>query len=105
MRRVAEHNVFREGKVHVMRKECLTCVFKPHERPVSGARVAEMVKDTLKVDGSTIVCHHTLMESETGGQQRNAICRGWYDRLGDTDVIIRLARVMDVIEEQDEESK
>jgi hypothetical protein len=90
---MAEHNIFRDGKVHVLSEKCATCIFNPHTRPVSGARVAEMVRETLDEDGATVVCHSTLYGDE------NAICRGWYDRLGDRDPIIGLAQAMDVIEE------
>lgn len=27
------HNVFRDGKVHVLSQECATCIFNPHTRP------------------------------------------------------------------------
>lgn len=91
-------NIFRDGKVHVMSEECATCIFKPHERPVRGGRVAEMVKDTMDDDGSTVVCHHTLYGSRG---RKHAICRGWFDRLGDRDNVIRMAVGMDMIEYQE----
>ena len=43
-KRRAPHNIFRDGKVHVLSEECKTCIFNPHTRPVSGARVAGMVR-------------------------------------------------------------
>jgi len=95
---VTGHNVYREGKVHVMSEECSTCIFKPHQRPVPGARVAELVRDTKDTDGATVVCHHTIM-----GDTDNAICRGWYDRLGMNDPVIRMAVVTGVIEFDEEE--
>lgn len=53
-----------------------------------------MVRETMDTDGATVVCHSTLY---TEGLD-NAVCRGWYDRLGDRDLVLRLARIMDVIE-------
>jgi hypothetical protein len=96
-----EFNIFRDGVVHVMREKCSTCIFRPHERPVSGARVAEMVRDTLNEDGSTIVCHHTLSGMQPG-PQANAICRGWYDHMAEQDTILTMAKAMGIIDEQDE---
>ena len=92
---VGEHNIYREGKVHVLSELCSSCIFKPHERPVDGARVAEMVRDTMDTDGATVVCHHTLYQEE----QENAICRGWYDRLGDRDSLLQAAERMGIIKE------
>ena len=92
-----QHNVYRDGKVHVLRDECATCIFRPRERPVDGARVAQMVRDTKDEPGATVVCHSTLYRDDV----QHAICRGWYDRLGDRDEVLRLARAMGVIAEDD----
>lgn len=86
-------NVFREGRVHVLSEECATCVFKPHERPVPGARVAEIVRDTKDEDGSTLICHSTILYAED-----HAICRGWYDRLSDRDSIVSTAKQWGMVE-------
>jgi len=99
-KRRAPHNIFRDGKVHVLSEECKTCIFNPHTRPVSGARVAGMVRDTMSTDGSTVVCHSTLYEPE-GAPKENAICRGWYDRLGDRDPLLQAADRLGIIEEVD----
>jgi hypothetical protein len=88
-------NTYRDGKVHVLSEQCATCIFNPHTRPVEGARVAGMVRDTIAQEGATVVCHHTLY----GAKQENAICRGWYDRLADRDNVLRLAKAMGAIEE------
>lgn len=95
---MAKHNVFRDGRVHVLSEECATCIFKPATRPVLGARVAEMVRDTMAEDGATVVCHSTLFESDPS-EQENAICRGWFDRFADKDAIMRRARAFDIITE------
>lgn len=95
---MAEHNIYRDGKVHVLSEECATCIFRPNQRPVPGSRVAEMVRETKDNDGATVVCHSTLYKSTV---EEHAICRGWYDRLGDRDSMMRLAKVMGVIEFQE----
>lgn len=96
-----EHNIFRDGKVHVLSEECATCIFKPHDRPVDGARVAGMVRDTKDDPGATVVCHKTLYNQDGKNDTEHAICRGWYDRLGDKDPILQVAQRMGVIEEQE----
>lgn len=93
------HNVYRDGKVHVMSEECSTCIFKPHQRPVPGARVAEMIRETKDTPGATIVCHHTIM-----GDTDNAICRGWFDRIGPDDNVLQAAVRLDVIAYDEEVS-
>jgi hypothetical protein len=91
------HNIYRDGKVHVLSAECATCIFKPAARPVEGARVAGMVRDTMDEPGATVVCHSTLYKDGV----HNAICRGWYDRLGDRDPVLGMARAMSMIQEQE----
>ncbi len=86
-------DIFREGKVHVLSEECASCVFNPHERPVPGATVAGIVRDTKDTDGSTLVCHSTILYGD-----HSAICRGWYDRLADKDTIVLAAKGMGIIE-------
>lgn len=93
----APHDVFRDGEVHVLREECATCIFRPAVRPVSGARVAGMVRDTKDGPGATVVCHSTLYRDDV----RNAICRGWYDRLGGRDEVLRLAVALGIMVEDD----
>lgn len=97
----AQHNVFRDGEVHVLRQECATCIFRPHSRPVDGARVAEMVRDTADTEAATIVCHSTLYQPDVD----NAICRGWWDRLAHRDPTLRLAIALGIVVEDDEPPK
>lgn len=94
----AEHNVFRDGKVHVLSRECATCIFNPATRPVEGSRVAELVRGTMNEDGSTVVCHSTLYKDS---ERKHAVCRGWYDRLGERDGLLQVAERLGIIEEQE----
>ena len=91
------HEVYRDGKVHVLSAECASCIFRPATRPVDGARVAGMVRDTMDDPGATVVCHSTLYRDDV----RHAICRGWYDRLGHRDPILRMAQGLGIIQEQE----
>ena len=93
----APHNIYRDDKVHVLSEKCATCIFKPKDRPVSGARVAEMVASTKDTEAATIVCHSTL--GGRGKAKQNAICRGWYDRFAYDDLTLRIAMSMGIIEE------
>lgn len=69
---MARHNVFRDGKVHVMAKRCSTCIFEPGNRmDLKRGRVKGMV-DEATANESCIPCHKTLE-----GDQ--ACCRGFYD--------------------------
>lgn len=88
------HDIYRDGRVHVLAEACETCIFKPHTRPVDGARVAEMVRATRNEHGATVPCHHTLY----GMAEHNAICRGWWDRFAKDDHILRTAMRWDMIE-------
>lgn len=99
---MTKHNVYRDGKVHVLANECATCIFRPATRPVDGARVAGMVRDTMDTDAATVVCHSTLYR---GKPEQHAICRGWWDRFADRDRVLRLAAALDVIEWQPEPEK
>ena len=92
---MGEHNIYRDGRVHVMSDLCGSCIFKPHERPVDGARVAEMVRATMDEDGATVVCHKTLYREV----DEHAICRGWLDRFGRRDRFLELADRIGIMEE------
>lgn len=71
------HDVYRDGKVHVLAEECETCVFRPGNRMrLEPGRLAGMVRDAKRAD-STIVCHSTLYRTDG---VRHAACRGFFDR-------------------------
>lgn len=91
---MAKHNVYRDGEVHVLAEKCRTCIFGPN-RPVSAGRVRGMVEQTQAEDGGNIPCHSTLFEPGVD----NAICRGWWDRYADQDVLMRLAQAMEIVVE------
>lgn len=83
--------IYRDGKVHVLAEQCSACLLSPG-RIVSGARAAQIVRDTKDDPGATFICHKAQLAGE------DAICRGWFDRLGDRDPILRLAATVGVLE-------
>lgn len=87
-------DTFRDGKVHVMAEKCAQCLLSP-QRIVPGQRAASIVKETTSQLGGHFICHRATISGEG-----DAICRAWFDRFGDDDPIIRLAKSMDIIEEQ-----
>ena len=93
---VLKGDTYRDGKVHVVSERCNTCIFSPGKRFVEGKRVAELVSETKDEPGSTVTCHKTIYNDLD-----NAICRGWYDHFAKQDPILRLAKAMEIIEEQE----
>jgi hypothetical protein len=87
-------DIFRDNRVHVLADLCSSCIFKPHHRPVEGARVAELVRDTRDEAGATVPCHKTLY----GQTEHNAICAGWWQRFAHRDPILGMAIAMDIVE-------
>lgn len=64
---------FHDGRVHVKKNMCATCIFRPGNlMRLEPGRVAQMVRDATRVQ-SCIPCHDTL-----DGDQ--AICKGFYAR-------------------------
>lgn len=73
MSRRSEHNVYRHGRVHVCRKQCATCIFRPGNKfHLDPGRLDSMVAEATAND-STIICHDTLSGD-------NAACRGFFDK-------------------------
>lgn len=67
------HDAFRNEKVHVCKKQCKTCIFRPGNlMQLNPGRVEQMVQDAINKD-SAIICHDTL-------NGPNAVCRGFFDK-------------------------
>lgn len=83
------------GKIHVRRKMCSTCIFRPENKGrihgISDERIEQMVRDATRAD-SCIPCHHHLYQDEPV----EPVCRGFYDKHPTTP--IRLAAALDIIE-------
>ena len=84
---------FINGKVHVRRTQCATCVFKPGNlMDLAPGRLAGMINDATRNDDGCIPCHHHLYESA----EVEPVCRGFYDR--HATLPIRLAEAMGILE-------
>jgi hypothetical protein len=89
---MSKHNVYRDGKIHVLREQCATCIFRAGNRMhLQRGRVRGMVDEVKATDGC-IPCHKTL-------DGDNAICRGQFD-IHPTPTI-ELAKALDMIEYDD----
>jgi len=69
------HNVFRDGKLHVLSDRCATCIFRNPKhggfRGLKPGRRAEMVR-SARADEGHIPCHETYGKTPS-------ICRGFWD--------------------------
>ena len=83
--------VAHDGAVWVRGERCANCLLSP-DRIVSGSRAAQIIRETAHDDGGPFVCHKNQTEGEP-----SAICRGWYDKLGDRVTSIRMAQVLGLI--------
>jgi hypothetical protein len=64
------------GKVHVRRRQCATCIFRPGNlMNLEPGRVEQMIADAV-AEQSCIPCHHHLYAD----QPVEPVCRGFYDR-------------------------
>jgi len=70
---MARFNIFRNGKVHIQKQMCDTCIFRPGNlMRLQPGTVEELVAGSVK-NNAAIPCHQTL-----GGG--NSVCRGFFDR-------------------------
>jgi hypothetical protein len=88
-------DVYRDGTVHVLSVECVSCIFRSVNdgrirlRP---GRVAGMVLDA-RADQTIIPCHDTLYRDDV----RPAICRGYFDRNADRIDALQIAQRLDMV--------
>lgn len=69
-------NTYRDGRVHVLARQCKTCIFRPgNPMFLQPGRVAGMVREA-RADESAITCHSTLYRAGVD----NAVCKGFFDR-------------------------
>lgn len=92
---MTHHDVYRDGRIHVLNDRCATCIFRPgdlmHLQP---GRVKEMVTSAIRNE-SVIPCHSTIYDPAV----KPAICRGYWDAYRNEVVALRLAQVMDIVVE------
>lgn len=83
-------NIFREGKVHVCKEMCSTCIFHPGNLMyLEEGRADDMIREAMESDCS-IVCHQTL-------DGDNAVCRGFFTRYAPP--TLQLAQRLGIVKE------
>lgn len=80
------HRIYVDGRVHIRRHMCSSCIFGPRS-PVGATRVEQMIVDAG--DWGCIPCHHHL------GGDLEPVCAG-FDR-HHSSVAVRLAHALDVV--------
>jgi hypothetical protein len=87
---VSTSDVFRNGKVHVQRRMCSTCIFRPGNlMNLEPGRVEGMVEGAG--DDGCIPCHKNL------SGEGQAVCRGFFDN--HKNQLLQIAERLDMIEE------
>jgi hypothetical protein len=90
------HEVYRDGRVHVLESKCASCIFRSvNDGRIQGlapGRVGNMVLDARRAE-SVIPCHMTIYDDEV----QPAICRGYFDNSADSVPALRLAQLMGLI--------
>ncbi len=94
---MATHEVYRDGKVHVLEDRCATCIFRsPDDGQIRGlapGRISGMVRDARSNYGGNIPCHSTIYDPEV----KPAICRGFWD-LPERPALLEIAERLGYIE-------
>ncbi len=81
-----------DAKFYVMREACDQCLFTP-ERIVAARRFARIVKQ-CRENNTHFICHKATLAGD-----KNVCCRRFYDIVGDDVLVIRLAHMLDLVEE------
>lgn len=76
-------NVFRDGKVHVVRPACKTCIYRPGFKGIGDRAIA-----AARAEDNVVVCHSTL------DTDANAVCGGFYSAEATTPVVLAKATGM-----------
>jgi len=98
--RTKKTDVYRNGKVHVLRRQCPTCIFFPGNRmDLEPGRVEGMVAQCERTQGC-IPCHSTTFRQDPQGE---AVCKGFFDRHATVPLIV--ADKLGYIEWQDLKTK
>lgn len=78
-----------DGRPRLLAEKCSTCIFRPgNPMHLRRGRVAEMVRDSV-AGGGAITCHKTLPYGDHP-DFGEAMCRGFYDTVGERSNIIRV---------------
>lgn len=91
---------YRDGKIHVLKERCDTCIFRPGNlMHLSAEGLRTVIKGNRDAD-SALTCHQTL-PSNGRYIAEPALCRGYYDGYADVTTPLILAKAMGVIEEDE----
>lgn len=73
------------GKPRLNSRECDTCVFGPTNANLRPGRLRELIRENTGDGKMGLVCHETIDYNPDGENigDREAICRGFYDRFGE----------------------
>lgn len=69
---MARQPVYRDDKVHVMKRKCSTCIYRPGNLMNLNPGRKDQMEEEAVANQSVIPCHKTL------GPEA-AICRGYFD--------------------------
>ena len=88
-------NTYVNGKVHVRKDRCKTCIYRPGNlMRLEDGRKEQMERDA-DADGGCIPCHSHIHR----GEAVEPVCRGYFDHgVRGANLSMVLAEVMDVIE-------
>lgn len=83
------HETSTDTRPAVLSTKCSTCIFRPgNPMHLEPGRVAQMVRDSVAAGGA-ITCHKTLPYGEHP-DYGEAVCRGFFDTVGERTNIIRI---------------
>lgn len=91
--------VWRDGRLHVCREMCSTCVFRPGNLMSLDPGALRSIIEGNLANGAALTCHQTLPYAPGGG--KGLICRGFFDRYKTKVAALGLGEALDVIEEGD----
>lgn len=93
----SNHEVFRDGKVHLCERKCSTCIYRPGNLMRLDAGRKEGMETEAVANQSVIPCHKTIFGQAVGP----AICRGYWDTQKHNVGILSAAERMGMITEVD----
>lgn len=72
---MSDHEVFKDGRLHVCERKCATCIFRPGNlMRLEEGRKEGIARDAV-AEQSVIPCHKTIY----GQAEQPAVCRGYWD--------------------------
>lgn len=93
-------NTFIDGKVHVRKTQCKTCIYRPAGKGrilgIEDERREQMERDAAAAE-SVISCHSHLYE----GEPIEPVCRGYWNAQADHVGLLRLAQAMQIVSYDD----